>query len=771
MAGLIAWFLVAGVSANLFAGERPVEELVEQLQSSDRQERRDAAWELAELGDAATAAIPALTKALHDDDTQVCAESTRALAGMGPAAEQAIDDLLQRMDTDDDQRRYRSAHALGRIGVAALPKLRQRLHSDQTRVRRGAVQAIGWIGPRAADVVPELIVLLDDADEEVRRLSRDSLGRIGESATAALSESLDSDQARVQEGAAQALAMIGPPARLATEKLVLWADAAKDTRARGAIISALGRIHPEGDDGAIVSLLKAIGDGSEDVHGAAVASLLRLHPDVQESVAPALSELLSDDAELARRIALVLGGFGPHAKSAVPDMLQYLTRFPEAKSMARAIGRTGEPALDPTLAVLRAGKLTSQQVTEIIDGMPAQVKSQLADALADENPLVREIAVLTIGKLVPLPGNAVRALTNGLADPQAEVRAAAALSLHRIGRKAKSALPTLKEHLEQDESALVRRAAALAFGDLEETPNRVIEALDSRLSDPDVSVRLATLLVLSNVDALPESMHASIGILLREDDDPEVRGAATRAIVRIKEKRRETAAWVIAALDDKEQLVRELALKSIAELGSDAKAAVAVISKQLSDEAPKVRVAAIESLSHLGVEAEPALEVITGLASDATEDVRVAVVKCLRKITRDKDRVLPVLIQALEDQEWGVRRQAAEELGNMEEDAAPAVPALLRMLRKDDESDVARSALREINTAGDDAIPILLEILQDEKAGRRSRYYALFLLRKMGPRAQVALPILEKQREAADGRQREYLDRAIKEIKGEEEDE
>ena len=122
--------IAAGVT-GLSAGERSIEELIEQLKSSDIQERRDAAWELAELGEAATPAIPALTVALHDKDAQVVAESTRALAAMGSAAESAIDDLLKRMDTGANQGRYRASHALGKIGVAALPKLRERLRSDQ----------------------------------------------------------------------------------------------------------------------------------------------------------------------------------------------------------------------------------------------------------------------------------------------------------------------------------------------------------------------------------------------------------------------------------------------------------------------------------------------------------------------------------------------------------------------------------------------------------------------------------------------------------------
>ena len=147
----------------------------------------------------------------------------------------------------------------------------------------------------------------------------------------------------------------------------------------------------------------------------------------------------------------------------------------------------------------------------------------------------------------------------------------------------------------------------------------------------------------------------------------------------------------------------------------------------------------------------------------------MSVVKSVRKIEDEAEKLLPTLTKAIEDSEQKVRQQAAYELGEMEEDAAPAIPALLKMLRNDDESDAARQAIREINTAGDEALPLLMDILKDDSTGRRSRYYALYLLRKMGSRAKETLPELRKLREEASGRYREYYDRAIREI--EEDDE
>jgi HEAT repeat protein len=86
------------------------------------------------------------------------------------------------------------------------------------------------------------------------------------------------------------------------------------------------------------------------------------------------------------------------------------------------------------------------------------------------------------------------------------------------------------------------------------------------------------------------------------------------------------------------------------------------------------------------------------------------------------------------------------------------------MLRSDDDAEAARQALREIDAAPEEAVPVLVEILQDEKASRQSRFYAMFLIRKAGPAAKQALPVLRKMLEEAEGRQREGLQRTIDEI-------
>ncbi len=134
--------------------------LIQQLSSDDTQERREAAYELADLGPDAKEAVPALIKALADRDTQVWAEATGALARIGPDAAAAVDELMSHLSSRDRQRWYRTAHALGKIGEPALTRLRDSLQSETSHLRAGSATR-AWLDGRVGST----------RDKRVSRLS------------------------------------------------------------------------------------------------------------------------------------------------------------------------------------------------------------------------------------------------------------------------------------------------------------------------------------------------------------------------------------------------------------------------------------------------------------------------------------------------------------------------------------------------------------------------------------------------------------------------
>ena len=172
----------------------------------------------------------------------------------------------------------------------------------------------------------------------------------------------------------------------------------------------------------------------------------------------------------------------------------------------------------------------------------------------------------------------------------------------------------------------------------------------------------------------------------------------------------------------------------------------------------------------MGQIGESAKASVSGLQSQLQhpdESVRAATLVALTQVVDETEQLVPILVEGLRDKQWSVRRKAADQLGSLGDQAEAAVPELLVLLRSDDDDDqdLASDALRQIDAASAETVPMLIEILKDQGSGRRVRYYALHLLRKTGPAAKSALPVLEELLKKLEGRSREYLRRAIRDIR------
>lgn len=89
------------------------------------------------------------------------------------------------------------------------------------------------------------------------------------------------------------------------------------------------------------------------------------------------------------------------------------------------------------------------------------------------------------------------------------------------------------------------------------------------------------------------------------------------------------------------------------------------------------------------------------------------------------------------DNYYGVRAETAEMLGKI---GGPAVPALARALYEEDLKFYAVQALAKIGRDAEEAIPALIQALDDDMA--KVRYYSAKTLSKIGPRAKDAIPKL-----------------------------
>jgi HEAT repeat protein len=101
---------------------RTLSQWVADLKAQSPQTRNAAAYEIAGLGPAAAAAVPALIVALDDPAASVRFPVTVALLEIGPAAKAAVPRLQQMVDEElNDEIAASARRALRRIEPAAVP--------------------------------------------------------------------------------------------------------------------------------------------------------------------------------------------------------------------------------------------------------------------------------------------------------------------------------------------------------------------------------------------------------------------------------------------------------------------------------------------------------------------------------------------------------------------------------------------------------------------------------------------------------------------------
>jgi HEAT repeat protein len=350
LAGLLCCLPLAGTGN---ADDPPaVEDLIQALQSKDLPARRNAAYDLDQLGKQAAPAVAALIVALDDADQQVWSRSASALAGIGPAAEPAIPKLMAGLP-GGGQRAYRYGYALSQIGPAVLPVLLETLKAEQPPARAGAARSLGWMGAGATSAVPPLLELLDDAETTVVELSAEALGRIGQ--VAPLVAALDHESPARRRGAAAALGHMATPPLDALEPLLKAAQDA-DAKVRGQALVTVGTF------GAatiphLAQLVDAVADMQPNVRAAAVTALTQARPHSLPAVALLIPHLSQERPEVVLSAARALGRFGAAAKVAIPALIATLTTIdPSADdtTLPRTLRRIGPDTIPPLAKLLQS---------------------------------------------------------------------------------------------------------------------------------------------------------------------------------------------------------------------------------------------------------------------------------------------------------------------------------------------------------------------------------------------------------------------------------
>lgn len=336
--------------------------------------------------------------------------------------------------------------------------------------------------------------------------------------------------------------------------------------------------------------------------------------------------------------------------------------------------------LDEVFPVLRDALADRVRVSKIaresLERLGRPTVKHLLSSVAHEHKGVRAAAAMLLGKLAPRTARVVRAMRTALADSSTDVRLAAAGALQRAGRAAVCAADDL--------------ATAVRAG-----PSTVrVKAIDALVAAGNTTPAVT--------DALKQ--------VLRSDRDAE-REKAVQAMVALRLPADVVVPTLCEALEESPGIVSQRIVDALKSFGTAARPAAPVLQRALSASDDNTKIEAILALEVIGVPSAEAVEVAADLVKRSNSyEVRRRAIETLGRrgpsaaVTFDTlhmtlkgdwpismdtadafermgAAVVPNLKKALGDKNSWVRVHAARSLGRIGPVAAPAVPALLRVVK------------------------------------------------------------------------------------------
>ncbi|MDP1561691.1 MAG: HEAT repeat domain-containing protein [Pirellulaceae bacterium] len=796
---ILLWSVVANPAFSQRVAEKSIEELIVQLSEKDGQDRRDAVYELVRRGDTSREVIDAYLVASNDKDVQVRIQSLTGLARAGSAAESAVSSLLKRMDDRDNQVRLRAADALGKIGSAAIEPLLEKWPSGSIAFKIASCHALKTMGPSASPAVPVLRAAIGRGDAEPgrerpanrsrqREGSRENRGEptLAAHAAAAL-VAIDPENAELLLAIAEnldvetrmvgisALAALSDPSPRVIDRLKLAAnDEAPQIREVALILLAKANI-PIAEKEPLLEA--ALLDSASSVRSAANIGMRRARLGGREFAERLAIRLQT--ADLASSVSLLeaLAAVGPAARVGLDRILDSVQRF-GVEELANVDGQQS-PAANTELAdnaPLPENKIPRELVVSVFANMGPEAAVDLLTAVSgrpelepivsealtrigqpaveallvgmlDSNPSIRMASIRAVGSMKTLTEKSFEQLIAASTDANAEMRKTSVAALASFVEENDGARLAIVRAI-ADESAMVRAVAIGALGDGGFAREQRREGFRRGLNDNSEEVRIAALTAISKTVGQMQR-HAESILELASAPEKRVRLAALKAMAFVPKEVVEAGQFgskdlvklvVNRSLKDDSIPVRMTAtgLVPIFELYSDENSEA--LTENLSGPKELV-VATLEVLPKFSVESVTLVEKLQSLLAHESSEVRIAAVTALTTVDRDPGRLTESLLPLLNDPEWVVRRIAGPALGRQGSVSVSAVPKLFELLGRHEDKDYAGEALRQIDTAPEEMMPLLIEHI--DSSDRRKAFYAVVLLGKLGPVAGAAIPKLE----------------------------
>ncbi len=421
---------------SAFAAELDVERTIELLDSEDSFEAGGAAWALGDCKNPNELVIQALVEHLGDerDAMDVGYYGTIGAPSVGEYASSS----LVRLNSP--------------VAVSPLCKLLTNCKNDQTRIR--ALKTLDDLGQTAHDAVDQLKVHAQDENWAIRYYAIDAMVSVADGDAKimpVLRRALGDKDPLVQSIAVIGLGTFGLKAKEALPQLIPLLDSPDnigDSSGRLPlcvhVAMTLGKIGTPAK-AALPRLEKMLKGG---VHEIVVAAAFA-HCRISRLREPGLDILLKE----------LESGYGaPRAAQALGQLEYKHFASPAIKGLKNALEHPD--SLVRCYAVRSLAKIAPPDLHEIISPMTKDSSSVVCDATlevmstyAASNP---EVLKFFVEPLDP----------NKHDDTEYSTRVTAARALGKMGARAKSAIPVLKQCMETDVSESVREAAEKALQEI-----------------------------------------------------------------------------------------------------------------------------------------------------------------------------------------------------------------------------------------------------------------------------------------------------------------
>ncbi len=624
-----------------------------------------------------------------------------------PAAEKPPDHDAIRKDAQEVLRaslrerepavRMQGAEALGKIGdrssVAALAELAEK--DPDPEVRGHAAVALGMIG---APAVRELLVKLEAAAPPPLKVwYAAALARLGgEDAREHLLTYAHNKDLAVAFKAVLALADVSPPGDLnaiAALKALALHEAELDAFVPHAGPLLLTRMTARRDAGARKRLHALLDDEQEDTRLAAAEGLATLGDDAGKKILQAVLANEASPNRLAAAAALI--SLGEHGGL---DLItaKLADKDPGTRRLAaRALGALGDHRSLRALLALASDKdgtvrIAAAAALVALVGLDPQVLAQASvdwtkRALDSQDGAVREAAA---GVLADLPAKqAVPLLAQAIADPDRDVRLAAAKSAGRMRGPEVAAKVAARVKAEVDPGVKEQQVKALGeigspavrdtLAQISEEPSRVgVLAAGSLIAVGDASgqAKLETAVAAPQADLRLAAMQAAsmaknpivVPMLRTGVADPvfDVRFTAAEGLAAFNAEREAAVPVLTAALASKDARVLGRAMAALVELGEKPAGKARTPAEMLDSADPRLRLAAVAVVRAMPV--NEGVPLLRRLVADLDPDVRRAGVDAIAGVVPEaRDQAIKLYKRLVGDADPAVRSKASGQLSRL----------------------------------------------------------------------------------------------------------